>query len=162
MGRHTRSTQADLSWRPEDFEPEVFRCGPRGICLLDLDTIGPQTLAAEMGDAWRSWCNPAKEDEPEHARFDLTIFEASAKQYLKWLPEITPSEKKSRLYQVSFAYALNSQHGSAPTPCKNSYFKEDRLRYPVPGQHNLLKAQSQLLLAKLAQRKAAENIIVKS
>jgi len=54
--------------------------GPiEGVCLLDLDTIGPQTLAAEMGDAWRSWCNPSGEDEPERVRFDFELFAASAR-----------------------------------------------------------------------------------
>jgi hypothetical protein len=28
------------------------------LCLIDLDTLGPQNIAYELGDALRSWCNP--------------------------------------------------------------------------------------------------------
>jgi len=34
----------------------------RGVCLVDLDTLGLSTMAFELGDAMRSWCNPHKED----------------------------------------------------------------------------------------------------
>ena len=44
------------------------RVSPRA--LIDLDTVAPMPLAHELGDAWRSWCNRASENEPE-ARFDL-------------------------------------------------------------------------------------------
>src|SRR5206468_8667500 len=37
----------------------LFRGEPaRGVALVDLDTLGRQTLAFELGDAMRSWCNP--------------------------------------------------------------------------------------------------------
>ena len=38
------------------------RDSDRGLCLIDLDTLGPMPIALELGDALRSWCNPAAED----------------------------------------------------------------------------------------------------
>ncbi|HHH31579.1 MAG TPA: aminoglycoside phosphotransferase family protein, partial [Polyangiaceae bacterium] len=53
----------------------------QAICLIDLDTLAPMALAHELGDAWRSWCNPNREDDDD-ARFDLALFEASWKGYV--------------------------------------------------------------------------------
>ncbi len=63
--------------------------GVEGVCLLDFDTLAPMALQVEMGDAWRSWCNPAGESDPEAVRFDLGIFEASARAWLAAFPAIT-------------------------------------------------------------------------
>src|SRR5690606_5833556 len=43
------------------------------LALVDLDTVAPMILGFELGDAWRSWCNRATEDQPE-AVFDLELF----------------------------------------------------------------------------------------
>ena len=41
----------------------LFRTRPiRGVALVDLDTLGIGTMAFELGDAMRSWCNPHGED----------------------------------------------------------------------------------------------------
>ena len=45
------------------------------MCLIDLDTIG-RSLAFELGDAWRSWCNRTGENNPM-AALDLQVFGAS-------------------------------------------------------------------------------------
>src|SRR5690606_9472887 len=36
--------------------------GARAVALIDLDTLGHDTLGAELGDALRSWCGVAGED----------------------------------------------------------------------------------------------------
>src|SRR5439155_24115766 len=41
----------------------MFQHDPlRATSLVDLDTLGLGTLAFELGDAMRSWCNPHGED----------------------------------------------------------------------------------------------------
>src|SRR5262249_59512082 len=64
-----------------DHEPPASQ---RAVCLIDLDTVGPLSLAYELGDAWRSWCNRAGEDLTE-ARFDLDIMRASVDGYREGL-----------------------------------------------------------------------------
>ena len=39
-------------------------------------------LWVELGDAWRSWCNPAGEDT-RNARFEMSFFEASTQGFLE-------------------------------------------------------------------------------
>ena len=72
-----------------------FRSLEQGICLLDLDTLGPGDYSIEMGDAWRSWCNPAGESNLEQTYFDLSLFEASANGWLAEMKSITAEEKKN-------------------------------------------------------------------
>ena len=52
----TRTCHGDLKISNLHFESLE-----KGKCLLDLDTLGPGDYSIEMGDAWRSWCNPAGE-----------------------------------------------------------------------------------------------------
>ena len=41
----------------------LFRREPlAGVCLVDLDTFAKGSMAFELGDAMRSWCNPLGED----------------------------------------------------------------------------------------------------
>ena len=50
--------------------------GVVGVALVDLDTLGTGTIAFELGDAMRSWCNPRGEDAGAVA-FELPIFAAA-------------------------------------------------------------------------------------
>ena len=55
----------------------LFRREPvRGVALVDLDTLALGTIAFELGDAMRSWCNPHGEDAGRVA-FELPIFAAA-------------------------------------------------------------------------------------
>ena len=54
--------------------------GSDATALIDLDTLAWGTLDLELGDAMRSWCNPAAEDHDE-AHFDLEIFRAAMTGY---------------------------------------------------------------------------------
>lgn len=54
------------------------------ICVIDLDTVGPDTALVDFGDAIRSGGNPVGE-EPENvedAVLDMELFEAYTKGYL--------------------------------------------------------------------------------
>lgn len=54
------------------------------ICVIDLDTVGPDTALVDFGDAIRSGANPAGE-EPENiedAKMDIELFEAYTRGYL--------------------------------------------------------------------------------
>lgn len=54
------------------------------ICVIDLDTVGPDTALVDFGDAIRSGANPAGE-EPENiedATMDIELFEAYTRGYL--------------------------------------------------------------------------------
>ena len=127
----------------------------RGRCVLDLDTLGPQTMAAEMGDAWRSWCNPAGEDDPDAVRFDFDFFAASTRSWSAHLCAL----QRARLSSVEVAslapgierICLELAARFCADALRNTYFRETRERFPEVGRHNLVRATSQRRLASLAR-----------
>ncbi len=124
--------------------------GDRALCLLDLDTLSALPLAVEMGDAWRSWCNPAGEDDPEACHFDLEIFEASARAWLGAVGELSAVERDSLVPGVE-RICLELSARFCADAVRNVYFREDRARFPAPGAHNLHRARGQLALARSAR-----------
>ena len=91
-GRVCGAATAQLPWRSQGLQHSVRRGGRQAVALIDLDTVGPMALAAELGDAWRSWCNPAGEDEPEKARFDIELFRSSLSGFAHTAPHLSPIE----------------------------------------------------------------------
>lgn len=117
----------------------------RARCLIDLDTVGPMHLAHELGDAWRSWCNPAGEDVTE-AHFDLDIFESSLEGYLSGRGrDLSQQESRALLGGVEWV-TLELAARFAADAIFESYFGWDHRRYPSAGEHNLDRAQGQLAL----------------
>lgn len=134
--------------------------GEKALCLIDFDTLEPMPFAAELGDAWRSWCNPAGEDEPERARLDLAVFAAAARAWLAAAPPLEERELASLVPGLERA-VLELVARFLADAVRNSYFREDRERYPEPGLHNLVRARGQMQLARSvkAQRAACEAIV---
>ena len=115
----------------------------RGVCLLDLDTMGRGPLSLELGDAWRSWCNPASEDATE-TRFDLTLFEASARGYL----EVNAVDSVEALPAGVERICVELAARFAADALSESYFGWDPARFPSRGHHNLLRARGQFALSR--------------
>jgi len=130
------------------------------VCLVDFDTFSHQTIAVEMGDAWRSWCNPAGESNLEGIRFDLGIFEASAKAWLRHGPNLEPIEHENLVLGIE-RICLELSARFCADAIRKSYFKEDRNRFSTPGAHNLYRAKGQFKLAQSVQqnRSKAEALI---
>ena len=126
-----------------------------GICLIDLDTVGPQTLDCELGDAWRLWCNPSGEDDPEAVSLDLERFSAAATGFLRAAPPLQPEEREGIAGGLE-RICLELASRFAADALRNSYFREDRVRWPAAGDHNLRRARGQHRLARLARAHRAE------
>lgn len=122
--------------------------------LVDLDTIAPMKLPHELGDALRSWSNPSGEDATE-VRFDGAVFQAALEGYgSARLPDLTREELEAiapgtRLIILELAARF------AADALNESYFGWDRARFATRGEHNLLRARAQLLLARDFDRQAA-------
>ncbi|MCP4661874.1 MAG: aminoglycoside phosphotransferase family protein [bacterium] len=152
----SRPCHGDLKISNLRFDP----AGRRALCLIDLDTLAPMPLVCEMGDAWRSWCNPAGEDDPERASFDQTLFAASARAWLAHAPPLEAHERRALVPGIE-RICLELTARFCADALRNSYFREDRRRYPEPGTHNLERARGQLTLARSARacRKACEAVL---
>ena len=65
------------------------------ICVIDLDTVGPDTALVDFGDAIRSGGNPAGEEPKniEDAVMDIELFEAYTEGYLNETLVVTKEGK---------------------------------------------------------------------
>ncbi len=141
-----RTCHGDLKISNLHFHPERDEV----VCLLDLDTVGPMDLSCELGDAWRSWCNPGGEDDPAAARFDVDLFEASARGFLSTAPPLSDDERRA-LPAGPERICLELAGRFCRDAVLNDYFREDRARFPGVGDHNLHRARCQLALARSAR-----------
>ncbi len=129
-----------------------------GVCLLDLDTFARMPLDAELGDAWRSWCNPGGEDLWD-ARFDLEIFRAAVAGYNEERP--LTAEERETIAGAMERIALELAARFCRDVFEDRYFGWDPARFPSRKAHNLARARSQLALARSArqQRAAIERVL---
>jgi Ser/Thr protein kinase RdoA (MazF antagonist) len=114
----------------------------RPQALIDLDTVAPMPLAHELGDAWRSWCNRAGENEPE-ARFDLELFEASLEGWQLGFGEQPSAAEREALLLGPEWISLELACRFAADALAEAYFGWDPTRFSGRGEHNLARARGQ-------------------
>lgn len=112
------------------------------LALIDLDTVAPMPLAHELGDAWRSWCNRATEDEPE-ARFELDFFAASLEGWEAGFGARPSAEERESLLLGPEWISLELAARFAADAVFETYFGWNQARYAGRGEHNLVRARSQ-------------------
>lgn len=123
----------------------VLRAG-RAVCLVDLDTIARMPVAIELGDALRSWCNPAGEDSLE-ADFSIERFRLALEGYETGAPGLlTPAEWRA-LPNATLAIAVELAARFAADALNESYFSWNPERFASASAHNLVRAGAQLALA---------------
>ncbi len=134
--------------------------GQRAICLIDLDTLRRGPLAHDLGDAWRSWCNRAGEDD-DGARFDLDFLASAAAGYAAAAGgRLTAAEIDSLLVGLE-RISLELAARFCTDAFEDRYFGWDPARYPSRRAHNLTRSGGQLSLhdAVVAARGDAEAIV---
>lgn len=114
----------------------------RALCLVDLDTVGPMSIAAELGDAWRSWCNRAGEDVTA-AELDLSVFVASLDGYRTGLGRDLCADERRALLLAPEWFSLELSARFAADALNESYFGWSPDRFPTRGEHNLVRARGQ-------------------
>ncbi|MFZ5477726.1 MAG: phosphotransferase enzyme family protein [Myxococcota bacterium] len=123
------------------------------LCLLDLDTLSRWPIDVELGDAWRSWCNPVGEDSPD-TRFDLDVFEAAVRGYVA-VRALTREEREALPFAAE-RIALELASRFCRDTWEDSYFGWNSARFPSRPAHNLFRAKGQLALARSARVQIAE------
>ena len=136
----------------------IFRDTPlRGVCLVDLDTVAKGTIAFELGDAMRSWCNPRGEDAGS-VTLDLDIFRAAIAGFRSEADGIiTDDERVSIVYGLE-TVCIELAARFAVDVFDDCYFGWDPARFPSRRVHNLVRAKGQLALG-LAVRAAREDAL---
>lgn len=119
----------------------------RGVCLVDLDTLGKSTIAFELGDAMRSWCNPRGEDAGA-VRFDLPIFSAAIRGFRAVADPLLTSDERTSIVIGAETVSLELAARFAVDVFRDEYFGWDPTRFPSRRAHNLVRARGQLALSR--------------
>jgi Ser/Thr protein kinase RdoA (MazF antagonist) len=125
-----------------------FRRDPvRAVALVDLDTLGRGTLAFELGDAMRSWCNPHGEDAGK-VRFELPIFAAAIAAFREVAEPIVTDGEWPAIAIGLETVCVELAARFAADVFEDRYFGWDPARFPSRREHNLVRARGQLALAR--------------
>lgn len=123
----------------------LFSSEGEGLAMVDLDSLGRLSLPYELGDAFRSWCNPAGEDS-EDTEFSFELFEAARSGYLDVADFIT-EEERSSLVDATLWITLELTTRFTADILNDRYFGWDPRRFASRAEHNLVRARGQLSLA---------------
>ncbi|MCC6553345.1 MAG: phosphotransferase [Polyangiaceae bacterium] len=130
-----------------------FSDSGEGVCLLDLDTLALLPIDVELGDAFRSWCNPVGEDSVE-TRFDVEVFAAAVAGYRAGR-ELSADEQDGLAGGVE-RIALELAARFCRDFFEDRYFGWDPRRFASRAEHNLFRARGQLALARSAREQRAQ------
>jgi len=118
----------------------------KAVCLIDLDTLSRMPLALELGDALRSWCNPAGEDSAT-ATLNTVLYRSALSGYA---PEakifITEAEWRG-FPAATLRITVELAARFCADALEERYFGWDQKRFGSASAHNRARAAAQLHLA---------------
>ncbi|MGI9265400.1 MAG: phosphotransferase enzyme family protein [Gammaproteobacteria bacterium] len=125
------------------------------LCLVDLDTLGRMPLPLELGDAFRSWCNPAGEDSTKTG-FSLDFFESAVSGYAssseQWIGEVEwqsiVAATRTILVELAARFCADA--------LAEQYFGWDPDRFSSRSEHNRVRAEGQLATAAVLDSLSSE------
>jgi len=133
----------------------MFRREPLdALCLVDLDTFGRGTMAFELGDAMRSWCNPHGEDAGSIG-VDVPIFAAAIRGFLDVAGDLVSTDERRSIPIGLETVCIELAARFAVDVFDDRYFGWDTTRFASRRDHNRVRAEGQLALG-LAVRAARD------
>lgn len=129
------------------------RDADEALALVDLDTFAHGTIPVEMGDAFRSWCNPRGESDVT-AAISVPVFEAAVSGYLSGIS--LDEEERDALVLGTETIAAELAARFCVDAFEDRYFGYDASRYPSRIAHNRVRARSQLSLSRSVRDARAE------
>jgi Ser/Thr protein kinase RdoA (MazF antagonist) len=118
-----------------------------GICMIDLDTLSHMPLPLELGDAFRSWCNPCGEDTQRSA-FRLDLFSAAIGGYAEVATEFVTEDEWQAFVPATRTIMVELAARFATDALNESYFGWSPDSFPDRSTHNQVRALGQLGLHK--------------
>jgi Ser/Thr protein kinase RdoA (MazF antagonist) len=131
------------------------RDSDRALCLIDLDTLAHMPVALELGDALRSWCNPATEDAAS-ARFVRPFFDAAIEGYAAAAEGFLTPAEWGAIPRGALTITVELAARFCADALRESYFGWNRARYESASAHNQARVQGQLQLAEDIRSQLAE------
>lgn len=141
----------------------IFSSESDALCLVDLDTLARMPLALELGDAFRSWCNPEGEDA-QIVRFDLELFQAAIQGYAAGAQGALSDLEVKGIVPGTETIIIELAARFCADALLETYFGWNPKRFKTRGEHNERRARAQLELARslIAQREGAQTIVAQA
>jgi Ser/Thr protein kinase RdoA (MazF antagonist) len=130
------------------------------LALIDLDTLARMPIALELGDAFRSWCNPRAEDADD-ATLSVPLFEAAVTGYAAVARGWLARDEWRCLADATATIALELAARFCADALEECYFAWDARRFPHASAHHQARTRAQLALARsvLDQRSALQRAL---
>ena len=125
-----------------------------GLCLVDLDTLSNMALPLELGDAFRSWCNPWGEDL-EQTGFSLELFRAGLEGYASEAREFLLDEEWRSILPATYIIYIELAARFCADALNESFFGWDREKFKSHSEHNEIRARGQLNASKALKKSYA-------
>jgi Ser/Thr protein kinase RdoA (MazF antagonist) len=145
-----RITHGDLKISNLLFSEELHE----GRALLDLDTLGKLSIPVELGDALRSWCNPAGEDYGA-ARFDRDIFAAALRGYAAGSAGFLTPDEIDALVLGAQTISLELSARFCADALRECYFGWNPQKFSSRSEHNRVRALSQWSVSRSVAKQRA-------
>ena len=119
------------------------------LCIIDLDTVMPGTVLFDFGDAIRTLCNSAAEDEPdpEKISFKMDYFDAFVCGYLSESKSfLSPLEKQNLVFSCRYMVWEQTIRFLSDYLNGDTYYK---IAYP---QHNRDRTLSQFYYLQVLEK----------
>lgn len=124
-----------------------------GVAVVDLDTMAHGTLAVELGDALRSWCNPSGESRV--GGIDVALFAAALAGFRAGGGPLSAQDREAIPLGVeTISTELSARF--CRDALEDRYFGWDASRFPDRRAHCRARAQAQLALARSIRDKRGE------
>ena len=139
----------------------VFADGTNeALCLIDLDTLGRMPIVLDLGDAFRSWCNPLDEDEPG-AEFSLLMFHSAIGGYARATEDFLNDNEWRMIPAATLTITVELAARFCADALNESYFAWNPDRFRSASEHNQARTRSQINLARsiVAQREQLETAV---
>jgi Ser/Thr protein kinase RdoA (MazF antagonist) len=122
------------------------RDSERALCLIDLDTLARMPVALELGDALRSWCNPASEDA-KTAGFSVPLFRAAVEGYARAADGFLRPAEWNAIPAATLTISVELAARFCTDSLREQYFGWDAARYASASAHNQARTRNQLEVA---------------
>jgi Ser/Thr protein kinase RdoA (MazF antagonist) len=121
----------------------LFDANGKALCWIDLDTLAHMPLCLEMGDAFRSWCNPESEDSlaPE---FSLEYFSAAAAGYASESHGFVAAAEWRAFVDGTQIILVELAARFCADALNENYFGWNPDKFATRGEHNEARARNQL------------------
>lgn len=117
----------------------------RGVCMIDLDTLAYMPVPLELGDAFRSWCNPRGEDT-QRSEFRLDFFSAAVNAYAEVAGGFLLPQEWQSFVPATRTIIIELSARFATDALRERYFGWNPDVFADRSAHNQVRAAGQLEL----------------